>query len=105
MDMRREVKEVTIHENLRNYAVKLVDATRKVAEVSVGASPRALLSLLRCAQAIAYLADRNYCIPEDLAEAAKLTLTHRLVLTAQAKMSHVTKEDILNKILQKITVS
>ncbi|MCR5778479.1 MAG: MoxR family ATPase [Lachnospiraceae bacterium] len=105
MEMQREVRTVSIHENLREYAVNIVDATRNAAEVSVGASPRALLSMIRCAQAIAYISDRDYCVPEDIAKAAELTLTHRLILTAEAKISRTTKKDVMEKILQKIRVS
>ena len=103
--MREEVKKVTIHEHLLAYAVSLVEATREAAEIRCGASSRALLSLIRCAQAIAFLADRNYCIPEDIAEAGQLTLSHRIMLTSEAKMSHITKEKMMEQILSKVKVS
>ncbi|WP_026494884.1 AAA family ATPase [Butyrivibrio sp. WCD3002] len=102
--MKKETASVTIHENLRAYAVNIVDATRNKAEISYGASPRALLSMLRCAQAIAYINDRNYCIPEDITEAALLTIPHRLILSAQARLSRVTKEDLVKKILEQVKV-
>ena len=105
LQMQSEVKKVTIKDNLYTYAVDIVQGTRNAAEVFVGASPRALLALLRCAQAIAYTSDRDYCIPEDIAEAAMLTLPHRLILTSEAKMSHVTKADIIDSLLHKIKVS
>ncbi|WP_026489857.1 AAA family ATPase [Butyrivibrio sp. XBB1001] len=104
MEMRSEVERVSIHENLRAYGVLIVDATRNKAEISCGASPRALLTMLRCAQAIAYLDDRDYCIPEDIAEAAKLTLPHRLILTTEARLSRVTKEELVKKILEQVKV-
>ncbi len=104
VEMRNEVNQVVIHENLRSYAVKIVDATRRASEISCGASPRALLALLRCSQALAYMDDRDYCIPEDIAEAARLTLPHRLVLTSEARLSHVTKEDTIKEILQRVKV-
>ena len=104
MAMRKGVFAVAVKDNLRNYAVNIVDATRNKAEIAVGASPRALLSMLRCAQAIAYLADRDYCIPEDIAGAAKLTLPHRLILTGEARLSHITGEDLVKTILGKISV-
>ncbi len=102
--MREKVRQVTIHENLTAYAVNIVESTRKLSDVLVGASPRALLSLLRCAQAISFMAGRDYCIPEDLSEAVLLCLPHRLVLTSAAKLSKTTKEDIIRKILQKVAV-
>lgn len=103
--MREEVAAVTIKEELRAYAVNIVEATRKNDQVACGASPRALLSMIRCSQAIAYMDDRNYCVPEDIAMAAELTLPHRLVLTTEAKMSRTTKDFLVRQILERVKVS
>ena len=103
-DMKRGVSAVTVHDNLLSYGAAIVDETRKRAEISVGASPRALLSMIRCAQAIAYISDRDFCIPEDMLEAAKLTLPHRLILTGEARLSRITGAGILEDILRKIRV-
>ena len=103
--MQKEAQKVTIHENLRAYAVNIVEATRTKAEISCGASPRALLAMLRCAQAIAYMDGRDYCVPEDIAEAARLSIPHRLVLTTEARLSRVTREDLVKKILEQVKVS
>jgi MoxR-like ATPase len=48
---------------------------------------------------------RTYCIPEDIAEAAVLALPHRLILSTGAKLSHVTREDLVRKILGQVKVS
>ncbi len=103
--MREDVKAVTVHKDLVSYAAGIVEATRHKAEIAYGASPRALLALIRCAQAKAYMADRGYCIPEDIAEAAALTLPHRLILTTGAKLAHVTREELVGKILGQVKVS
>ena len=102
--MKEEVRAVTVHENLRSYCVQIVDATRNKPEISCGASPRALLSLLRYAQALAFMDSRTYCIPEDIAEAASHTLPHRLILTAGARLSRVTKEEMIRTILSQVKV-
>lgn len=102
--MQKEVSATSIHENLTSYAVKIVDATRTSPEVSCGASPRALLSMLRCAQAMACMDGRSYCIPEDIAQAAALTLPHRLILTTGARLSRTTKEEVIAKILKQVKV-
>ena len=104
-DMRLEATKVSIHDNLRAYAVKIVEETRNKPEIACGASPRALLSLLRCAQAMAFVEGRGYCIPEDIAEAAVVTLPHRLVLTTEAKMNRTDKELVVKKILERTKVS
>jgi MoxR-like ATPase len=105
LKMRAQVVKVEIHENLRAYAVALVEATRDAAEIKCGASSRALLSLLRCSQAIAFMAGREYCIPEDVAKAGELTLSHRIILTSEAKMSHISGEKLMAQILSKVKVS
>ena len=101
-DMRKQVKAVAIKDNLRNYAVAIVEKTRNNPEIQCGASPRALLAMLRCSQALAYMADREYCIPEDIAEAATLTLPHRIILTSEAKLSRTTKEYLIRRILEQV---
>lgn len=104
LSMREEVKKVSIREDLQVYAVKIVDETRTKAEISCGASPRALLSVLRCAQAMAYMADRDYCIPEDIADAAALCLPHRIMLTTEAKLSRTTSDYLVGQILARVKV-
>ena len=104
LEMRNAVREVTVNEKLIDHAVMIVEATRTDADISCGASPRALLSLLRCAQAYAVLAGRDYCIPEDILASAALTLPHRLILTAQAKMNRLSQEQVLKHITDHIKV-
>ncbi|MBR4832494.1 MAG: MoxR family ATPase [Butyrivibrio sp.] len=103
--MRKEAEQVSVHDDLLAYAVRIIEATRKHSEIACGASSRALLSMLRCAQALAYVDDRNYCIPEDIANAASMTLPHRLVLTTQAKMGRVDKEFVVKQILGKVSAT
>lgn len=100
--MQKEVRAVTIKDNLREYAVNIVDATRNSSEIACGASPRGLLSMLRFAQSLAFIAQRNYCIPEDIALAAELVLPHRLILTTDAKIGGTTKDYAIKKILGQV---
>lgn len=105
LDMRLEAEKVSIHDDLLLYAVKIVESTRSNPEVAVGAPSRALLSMLRYAQALAYVDERDYCIPEEIANAVVTTLPHRIVLTTQAKMGRVEKEFVVKQILEKVSVS
>jgi MoxR-like ATPase len=104
LSIRSDVKNVKISGQLTDYAVTIAEATRSVPEISCGASPRALLSMLRCAQAHAVFASRDYCIPEDILNAAHLALPHRLILTAQARMNHISQAQILKTITNHIKV-
>ncbi|MCR4924332.1 MAG: MoxR family ATPase [Lachnospiraceae bacterium] len=101
LDICKEVKSVTVNEELINYAINITEATRNKPEIAWGASPRALLSLLRCAQAKALYKGRDYCIPEDILDSALLTLPHRLILSPQARMNRLSP----NKLLKSITLN
>ena len=98
-EMKAEVNAVTIHENLIAYAVRIAEATRNKPELLCGASSRALLSMLRYAQAEAFMRGRSYCIPEDIADAALLTLPHRLILASGARLGRITREELVRSIL------
>lgn len=102
--MQGSVKEITVNDKLIEYAVMIVEATRSDEEISCGASPRALLALLRCAQAHALYEGRDYCTPSDILRSATLTLPHRLVLTAQARMNRMSQAQVLKRITDHIKV-
>lgn len=97
--MKKEVAGVEIHKDLVNYAVSIIEETRNHHGIKCGASTRALLDLLRAAQARAYIDGRNYCIPLDIMETAKDVLPHRMILSAEAKMNKSTQETVILQIL------
>ena len=102
--MRKEVEKIRVHKDLITYMANLIKATREHSGLMLGASPRALLALIRAVQAKAYLLGREFVIPEDVAEVAKAVLCHRLVLSMDAKMNHITAEQILQEIQKKVRV-
>jgi len=75
----RAVREVYVDDAVVRYAVALAEATRADPEVELGASPRATLSLVRCAQARAIANARDYALPDDVKALAVAALAHRLV--------------------------
>jgi len=72
--------EVHVVQEVADYAVALVRATRTAGSVRLGASPRAAISLLRCAQAYAVLSARSYVTPGDVQAVAVACLSHRLIV-------------------------
>jgi len=98
--IREEVRQVEMHDDLTDYAARIIEATRARREIRYGASPRALLELLRAAQATACMEGRSYCIPEDVRSMAAAVLPHRLILTAEARMNRETAENVLRRILE-----
>lgn len=102
--MRKEVEQVAVHQELVAYASNIVKQTRLQEETRYGASPRAVLVLLRAVQACAYLQGRDYAVPEDVSAMARLVLPHRLVLTVEAKMARFDGNQVLDQVLRKVQV-
>ena len=96
--------DVHIDHALNKYLVSLVSATRTHRSVALGASPRASLAIKRLSQAYAFMHSRNYVIPEDIADIFKVSTTHRLLLTQEAKLTGVTASDVINDVLKSTPV-
>jgi MoxR-like ATPase len=75
----RAVREVYVDDAVVRYAVALAEATRADPEVELGASPRATLSLVRCAQARAIANARDFALPDDVKALVVAAFAHRLV--------------------------
>jgi MoxR-like ATPase len=90
---------VYVAEAVQRYAVAITTATRRSPELSLGASPRATLHLVRAAKAAAAMAGRDYVIPDDVQGLAAQVLAHRLLPTVEASMSGRTTDAALQQIL------
>lgn len=101
---RRQVREVRVEAQLQRYIVSLVARTRAHGDVYLGASPRASLALFRSAQAFAFLADRTYVLPDDVRHLAPYVLSHRLLLTADARLSGLHPQAVVKELLSMIPV-
>ena len=99
ISIKDEVKKVKIHKDLIDYAVSIIEETRKHHGIKCGASTRALLDLIRAAQARSFIEGRDYCIPIDIVETAKDVLPHRMILSAEARMNKITQETVILQIL------
>ena len=99
--LRSEVRKVNIEDSIYRYIVSLVTATRDNEYLQLGASPRASLSLMRTAQAYAFMQRRDYVIPDDIAAIYKYVVAHRVTLRQEARLNKVTANDVLSEILRK----
>jgi MoxR-like ATPase len=104
LQLQDAVRAVRVDRKLGRYLVDIATATREHASLKMGCSPRGTLSLFRITQARAYLAGRDYAIPEDVKTEALLALAHRLALDTKAKYSGVKKEDIVRELLEQVPV-
>jgi MoxR-like ATPase len=97
-----DVRKVDIEKSVAAYMVSAVRATREDPRIKLGASPRALLSLSRCAQAKAWLAGRDYVNPDDVKTLAPPVLGHRLALDNKVKHSGVKPQDLVREIISSL---
>lgn len=102
--MRDAVLNSTVDEEVCKYIVALIGATRKHPSFSMGASPRASLALMRTAQAWAFMHGRDYVTPEDVKAVFKNVISHRPILTQEAKLAHTTVDSVLTEILLRTPV-
>jgi MoxR-like ATPase len=75
-----EVEQVRVSDEVVTYLALIAEETRKERRLSLGASPRALVHLVHCARANAYLEGRDYVAPEDIKKVSTFVLPHRLKL-------------------------
>jgi MoxR-like ATPase len=102
--MRKEVKDITVSSEIIDYVVQIITATRSHKSLSLGGSPRATLALINAARGCAYVAGRNYVIPDDVKKVVPHVLCHRITLTVEAKMNHKDAGTIITSILERIRV-
>lgn len=79
-NMMEEIRKVTITDEVMEYLLDIVHATRESEEISLGVSPRGSIALYKAAQVKASLEGRDYIMPEDIQEMAPYTLNHRILL-------------------------
>ena len=109
--LQKEVDEVYVDPALIEYAVRVVNATRRPQGVGLkelepyltfGASPRASINLILTARALAYMRGRMYALPQDVLDMVLDVIRHRLVLSYEALSDNVNADDLLNRILNRI---
>jgi len=94
------VREVKVKEPVAKYILDIIDNTRHDQRLKLGVSPRGSLMLYRISQAVALMKGRDYVLPDDVKNMAVEVLAHRLVLETKVKYSGVSKEEIIEDILQ-----
>ncbi|GAB4334059.1 MAG: AAA family ATPase [Candidatus Abyssubacteria bacterium] len=77
--MQNMVAEVAVQDELVEYLMAIVNATRQSPSIELGVSPRGTMSFYRAAQAIAFVKGRDYCIPDDIKDLAVACLSHRII--------------------------
>jgi len=111
-DSRNEVLDIYMADNLEEYLLQLVLATRNPAAYGddltdwllYGASPRATIALDRCARAHAWLDQRDFVSPDDIQAIAFDVLRHRVILSYEAEADGVTPDSFIQEIISRVAV-
>lgn len=96
-----ETAKIYCHDDLLEYITAIVERTREMPGVILGAGPRAALALLMVAKGFAMTAERNYVLPDDIKKAVLPVLNHRLILNS----SEMLKKNSAARILMQVTES
>ena len=102
--LQKLTREVRVADAIRDYITSLVSMTRDHPDLTLGASPRGSLFLMRASQAHALLDGRNYVIPDDVQKMVIPVLAHRLILKPEARLKDMTPERILKSIINTVYV-
>lgn len=99
-----EIKDVFVDDSIKRYIVNIADRTRVHANVYLGVSPRGSISLMKAAQAYAFMYGRDYVIPDDIQHLAPFVFAHRLILKSEAKFEGITADDVIDRVVSRIPV-
>ena len=102
--MRSAAQSIRISEELKHYIVSIVAATRNHKAIQMGASPRASIMLMKCAQSLALLQGQEYVTPELIQKLAKPVIAHRLALNSDSQFSGGNAELVVQEIIQNTQV-
>ena len=98
------VKDVYVANEVQQYIINLITASRRHGDVYLGSSPRGSLALFRTAQARAAMSGRDFVIPDDVKALAEVTLAHRIIVGPAARLKNITSRAIVQDILQSTPV-
>ncbi len=101
---RAEVAAVTVSDEVVGYITAIVAATRTSPDLSLGASPRGAIALLRGAKAMACIQGRGFVIPEDVKDICLPALRHRLVRRAEAELQGIGEADAVERAVARVPV-
>ena len=104
LELQETVKNIQVTQNILEYIVKLVSASRKRGEIKLGASPRASIALMKASCAWALLDGRDYVIPDDVIKLLPRVLKHRIILQPKALIADKTPEMVIAELSRSVAI-
>lgn len=103
-ELQNAVKEVNVDQTIKSYIVDCASETRNNPYVYLGVSPRGSLALMKSSQAYALIKGRTYVTPDDVKYLAPFVFGHRIILKSEAKYEGITANEIIERILTRVSV-
>ncbi|MCH7786561.1 MAG: MoxR family ATPase, partial [Chloroflexi bacterium] len=104
IELQEAVKGIYVDDLIKRYIVTITETTRDHPDVSLGSSPRGSLGQFRAAQAMALIRGRDFVLPDDVKELAVPTLSHRIIVSAAARMRGIHGREIIAALVGQIPV-
>lgn len=104
LELQKERAKAYISQEIKHYIVNLANATRDSSKIRFGASPRASLHLMKSAQALAALRDRDFVLPDDIKELFIPVLAHRIVIETKERLKGTSPQKLLEDILEQTEI-
>ncbi|MDM5336229.1 MoxR family ATPase [Fictibacillus enclensis] len=103
-EMKQKVTEVYVDDTVKKYIIDLVNRTRNHRSIYLGASPRGSLALMKASQALAFIMDRDFVVPDDVKYLAPYVLTHRILLKPEARFEGESAKSVVMDLLNRVPV-
>lgn len=100
LQLQSKVDSVYISDSIYEYVTELTEKTRNHPSVDLGISPRGALAVCKISKAAAFMNNRDYVIPQDVADIFCDASAHRLILSRKAKILNTSSQEVINEILQ-----
>ena len=102
LQLQNATESVSVDDQVLDYAVKLVTATRQTSSIIKGAGPRASIGIVSAAKAWALMNNRNFVLPDDIKLVACPVMRHRILLSPESEIEGFTPDQILQQIIQSV---
>ena len=102
--MQEEIKKVHVSEEIMQYIIRIINATRKNDNIYLGASPRGSLALYRLGQCRAAFNNRDYVIPDDIKQVSFPVIAHRIIFQPSIRMQDIEYEEFIEELVDHIKV-
>jgi MoxR-like ATPase len=104
LSARQQLDKVKVEESILTYLMEIVQKSRSLSDLQLGASPRAALSWLAAAKSHAAIEGKDFVTPDNIKFVAEPVLRHRLILTAEAELDGVTVSQVIANLLRQVAV-